>query len=84
MGTFLEFLCTALLTSFAGYLCLKHKPAKRKSRINKTRKKQDNTGINGVYRNYSTKFILVFFMGTIIFQGAFYFSEMAHNYEMIV
>jgi len=79
METFLEFLFTASVTVFAGFLCLKYGPkTKRRARISRLKKAQEtgpqnqhnSSGISVFYRNYSAKFILLL-IGAIISQAYF-------------
>lgn len=86
METFLEFLFTASVTVFAGFLCLKYGPkTKKRTRISRLKKAQEtgpknqlnNSGISTFYRNYSAKFILIL-IGATLFTGVFYLVDIGY------
>lgn len=84
METFLEFLFTASITVFAGFLCLKYGPkTRRKARIARLKKGQEvrlknphhPVTIQATYRNYSAKFILILFIGITFITGVSYLVD---------
>ncbi|MBB5637624.1 hypothetical protein HDE68_003539 [Pedobacter cryoconitis] len=86
METFLEFLLTASLTVFAGFLCLKHGPkTKKRARIDRLKlaraggfnQPQKAIILKENYWNYSAKFILIL-IGASLFTGVFYLVDIGY------
>ncbi|KIO76299.1 hypothetical protein TH53_15730 [Pedobacter lusitanus] len=86
METFLEFLFTASVTVFAGFLCLKYGPkTKRRARVARLKKAQEirvaaphkGAVLKEIYRNYSAKFILIL-IGATLFTGVFYLVDIGY------
>jgi hypothetical protein len=70
METFYEILITAVFTFFAGFLCVRYKPKRKKRSI-----QNRNQHIRVAYRNNSAKFILVFLFGIMVFSSLFFLAE---------
>lgn len=87
METFLEFLFTASVTVFAGFLCLKYGPkTRRKARIARLKRGQEvrlknprnPVAIQANYRNYSVKFILILLIGITFITGVSYLVDIGY------